>query len=96
MPAHVIVLASPRSNRSDGAAKYAQAVQPLLVAAGAKAVFRGPVTKTVAGSESVATGLVLEFPNADAAASFFAQDAYAALIPLRDESFARIEIHIVG
>jgi uncharacterized protein (DUF1330 family) len=96
MPAHVIVLATPRSDRSEGAAKYSQAVQPLLAAAGAKAVFRGPVTQTVAGGESATTGLVLEFPDADAAASFFAQDAYMALVPLRDESFARIEIHIVG
>ena len=96
MPAYVIVLARPRPDRSEDAAKYSQAVQPLLAAAGVKPVFRGPVSKTVAGEGSVATGMVLEFPDQQAAAAFFAQDAYQALVPLRDESFARMEIHIVG
>lgn len=96
MAAHVMVLARPKPDRSDGAAKYSQAVQPLLAAAGAKRALHGPVTKTVAGTDIPVTGTVLEFPDADAAAAFFAQDAYTALIPLRDESFALLEIHIVG
>jgi uncharacterized protein (DUF1330 family) len=71
-------------------------VQPLLAAAGVKVTFRGPVSGSVAGSVASVTGMVLEFPDAGAASDFFAQDAYQALVPLRDQSFDQMEIHIVG
>jgi len=96
MPAHVIVLATPRPERAEDAAKYSQAVQPLLAAAGARPLLRGPVSETIAGVGGAATGMVLEFPDLVAAADFFAQDAYQSLVGLRDDSFARMEIHIVG
>lgn len=96
MPAHVIVLAAPRPEKAEGAARYSQAVQPLLAAAGARPLLRGPVSEAVSGQEGFATGMVLEFPDQAAAHDFFAQDAYQALVDLRDESFALMEIHIVG
>ena len=96
MPAHVIVLAAPRPERAGDAARYSLAVQPLLAAAGARPVFRGPVSGTVSGASGLATGMVLEFPDLTAARDFFAQDAYQALVDLRDDSFALMEIHIVG
>jgi uncharacterized protein (DUF1330 family) len=96
MPAHVIVLATPRTEKAEGAARYSQAVQPLLSAAGARPLFRGPVLKTVSGTSGLATAMALEFPDLKAARDFFAQDAYQALVGLRDDSFALMEIHIVG
>jgi uncharacterized protein (DUF1330 family) len=96
MPTHVIVLATPHPHKAEDAARYAQAVQPLLATAGAKPLFRGPVTVTVAGGDTPSTGMVLEFPDHEAATDFFAQDAYQALVAIRDEAFARMEIHIVG
>ncbi len=96
MPAHVIILARPHPEKAEDAARYAQAVQPLLTAAGAKPIIRSPVSKTVASVGAPSAGMVFEFPNYDAATGFFAQDAYQALVPLRDQSFAMMEIHIVG
>lgn len=96
MPAHVIVLAKPHPHKAEDAVRYAQAVQPLLAAAGARPLFRGPVSETVAGAHAPSTGMVLEFPDYEAATDFFAQDAYQALVALRDEGFAQMEIHIVG
>lgn len=96
MSAHVIVLAAPRPEKVAEAARYSQAVQPLLAAAGARLLFRGPVSETVSGASGVATGMVLEFTDLTAARDFFVQDAYRALVDLRDNSFALMEIHIVG
>ena len=95
MTARVVVLASPKPDMAEGAAKYAAGVQPLLAAAGVKPAFRGPVAETIAGSSPPATIMVLDFPDAQAATDFFAQDAYQALVPLRDESFARMDIYVV-
>ncbi|MDP1737666.1 MAG: DUF1330 domain-containing protein [Caulobacter sp.] len=96
MSAYVIVLAAPRPEKADEAARYSHAVQPLLAAAGARPLLRGPVSETVSGAGGLATGMVLEFPDRAAASDFFTQDAYQALVGLRDESFALMEIHIVG
>lgn len=96
MAAYVVVLAQPRSDKSEQLARYAEATEPLRVAAGGKIVFRGPVNKTIAGEDFATMAIVLEFPDAEAAQSFFNDDAYQAQIPVRDESFSRLQIHILG
>jgi uncharacterized protein (DUF1330 family) len=96
MPAYVMVLAEARHDKADGVAEYSRGVAPLLAAAGGKPLLRGAAAKTIAGPDFTGNGLVLEFPDVGAAEAFFEQDAYRALVPLRDESFSRIEIQIVG
>lgn len=96
MPAHAIVLAKPHPHKAEEAERYSNAVQPLLAAAGTRPLFRGPVSTTVSGTSRPAIGMVLEFPDLAAAREFFAQGAYQALVDLRDDSFAMMEIHIVG
>ncbi|MEO3416286.1 DUF1330 domain-containing protein [Roseovarius sp. CAU 1744] len=96
MTAHVIVLSTPAPNKTEGAKKYAESVQPLLKTAGVTPKLRGPVTETLAGQNSPATVLALEFPDRTAAIGFFAQHAYRELIPLRDDSFSQMEIYIMG
>ena len=96
MAAYVLVLAKPRSDKSEELAQYAKATEPLREAAGGKVVFRGPVTRTIAGDYSLAMGIVLEFPDSGAAASFFDNDGYKALRELRDESFHSLQIHVLG
>ncbi|MBY8977909.1 DUF1330 domain-containing protein [Rhodobacteraceae bacterium NNCM2] len=93
MTAHVVVVATPDPAKADGARTYVESVQPLLKAAGVQAVVRGPVAETLAGNAPAASVTVLAFPDGAAATAFFEQEAYQALIPLRDESFARMEIH---
>lgn len=96
MTAHVVVLSTPDPTKADGAKKYADAVQPLLKAAGLAPKLRGPVVETLAGKTSPAIVLVIEFPDQDAAKSLFDQQAYQDLIPLRDDSFSQMEIYILG
>lgn len=96
MAAFVVVLAEPRSDKSEQLDHYAKTTEPLREAAGGKIVFRGPVTRTVTGGATPQMGIVLEFPDAAHAASFFDNEAYQALTPLRDESFQSLQIHILG
>ena len=96
MTAKIIVLATPNPEKTAGAKSYSEQVQPLLQAAGVKPTFRGPVAEAIAGDTPPSTIMLLEFPNAAAASAFFSQDAYQALVPLRDESFTRMEIYLVG
>jgi uncharacterized protein (DUF1330 family) len=96
LTAYAIVLASPSAENAEGAKAYSAGVQPLLAAAGVKVAFRGPVSESVAGSVAPAIGMVLEFPDTSAAHAFFAQEAYQALVALRDQSFDQMEIHIVN
>ncbi|MFP3385678.1 DUF1330 domain-containing protein [Tritonibacter sp. SIMBA_163] len=96
MTTHVIVLSKPDPAKADGARRYADAVQPLLKAAGVVPTLRAPVAASVAGKATPATVLVLEFADEAVARGFFDQPAYRDLIPLRDDSFAHMEIHILG
>lgn len=96
MTAHVIVIAKPDPGKAEGAKRYAESVQPLLKAAGVAPKLKGPIVETLAGKSSPATALVLEFPDHAAAKAFFEQEAYQDLIPLRDDSFLHMEIHILA
>lgn len=96
MTARVIVLSRPDPGKAEGAAKYAASVQPLLRAAGVAPVLRAPVAERLAGKTDPATVLVLDFPDQVAAKAFFEQQAYQDLIPLRDDSFLHMEIHVLS
>lgn len=96
MATKVIILASPNPEKADGAKAYSEKVQPLLQAAGVKPTFRETVSEVIAGGQPPSVVMLLEFPDAANASAFFAQDTYQALIPLRDESFSRMEIYHLG
>ncbi len=96
MTALVVVISKPDPAKAEGAKKYAESVQPLLKAAGVAPKFRGPVVETLAGANSPAVVMVLEFADEEAAKAFFDQQAYQELIPLRDDSFTQMEIYLLG
>ena len=102
MTTHVIVLSKPDPAKADGARRYADAEMVRIrgtktkKAAGVVPTLRAPVAASVAGKATPATVLVLEFTDEAAARGFFDQPAYRDLIPLRDDSFVHMEIHILG
>lgn len=96
MSAYVVGLVTPNAQETEAASAYGAGVEPLLAAAGAKIVFRGPVAATIAGDNPPRNIIVLEFPDGNAARAFFEQDAYKKLIPLRDKGFSRMEIFQIG
>ncbi len=75
MSAHVVVISTPDPVKTDGAKQYTEAVGSLLKAAGVGIKLRGPVVENLAGGKTPATVLAIEFPDLDAAKSFFDQKA---------------------
>jgi uncharacterized protein (DUF1330 family) len=65
---------------------YVSAVGATIAAHGGKMVARGKVVKQLAGEVKHQIEAVFEFPNADAVDTWYASDAYQALIPNRDEA----------
>ena len=96
MSAHVVVLSTPDPAKTDGAKQYAEAVGPLLKAAGVETKLRGPVVENLAGGKTPATVLAIEFPDLDAAKSFFDQKAYQDLIQMRDDSYSQMENYVLS
>lgn len=96
MSVHVVILATPRPEATEALAAYGAGVQPLLAAAGATVVFRGPVASTLAGGDPPASILVLAFEDSERAHAFFRDEAYRRLLPVREKAFARIEIFEVA
>jgi uncharacterized protein (DUF1330 family) len=93
--ATVLVISSPRPEKGEGVEKYAASVRALFKEAGMTPTLRAPVVLTLAGDSKPATVLTLNFPDVETAQAFFNQPAYQNLVPLRDDSFQRMEIHIL-
>ena len=96
MSAHVVVMSTPDPAKAEGVKQYAEAVRPLLKAAGVDIKLRGSVVENLAGGSTPATVLGIEFPDLDAAKSFFDQQAYQDLIQLRDDSHSQMEIYVLS
>ena len=96
MTARVLILNTPNPAGQAQLKAYGERVRPLLAAAQAKVLFRSDDLTTVAGSLNSKNAMVLEFPSRADAESFFEQEAYQALIPLRSAGFQQLEIAILA
>ena len=89
--ATLIVTASPNPNEMESVQGYLQGVLPLLMGAGGKLVKRLKVNEVILGNPSGMV-LVMDFDSDEAIAALFESDEYAALIPMRDQGFAEMNI----
>ena len=89
--ATLIVTASPNPNEMESVQGYLQGVLPLLMGAGGKLVKRLKVNEVILGNPSGMV-LVMDFDSDEAIAALFESDEYAALITMRDQGFAEMNI----
>ncbi len=66
--------------------EYRSRVPATLAPWGASLVFRGRRLSVLAGGHAHPDTVVIRFPDAEAAAGWFASAAYQALIPLRERA----------
>ncbi len=92
--AYLVVTAKPNPDGADAMQQYVAQAGELLDAAGAQPVGRFKFTQGLAGGAFPPLTVVMEFPSVAAITDVFASDAYAALIPLRDQGFSEINISI--
>jgi uncharacterized protein (DUF1330 family) len=84
--ATLVVTALPNPAEMPSVQAYLQGVMPLLMGAGGSLVKRLKVTAVLNGSPSGMV-LVMDFPSEQVVRDLFASDAYAALVPARDQGF---------
>jgi uncharacterized protein (DUF1330 family) len=89
--ATLVVTATPNPHEMDSVQGYLQGVLPLLMGAGGKPVKRLKVDEVIRGNPSGMV-LVMDFDSEEAISTMFESDDYAALIPMRDQGFAEMNI----
>ena len=89
--ATLIVTATPNPNEMESVQGYLQEVMPLLMGAGGQLVKRLKVGDVIRGNQSGMV-LVMDFDSGEAVTAMFESDGYAALIPVRDQGFAEMNI----
>lgn len=65
---------------------YVQSVGPTLAPFGGKALLRGKADCALVGELTHQTVGIIEFPDLEAVKSWYASDAYQALVPLRNRA----------
>ena len=89
--ATLVVTAIPNPNEMESVQAYLQGVMPILVGAGGKLVKRLKVGDVIDGKPSGMV-LVMDFDSDEAITAVFESDEYAALVPVRDQGFAEMNI----
>ena len=89
--ATLVVTGTPNPNEMEAVQGYLQGVLPLLMGAGGKLVERLKVDEVIDGNPSGMV-LVMDFDSDEAITALFESDEYAALIPVRDQGFAEMNI----
>ena len=89
--ATLVVTGTPNPNEMEAVQGYLQGVLPLLMGAGGKLVKRLKVDEVIQGNPSGMV-LVMDFDSDEAITALFESDEYAALIPVRDQGFAEMNI----
>ena len=87
----MVVTATPNPNEMESVQGYLKGVLPLLMAAGGKPVKRLKVDEVIRGNPSGMV-LVMDFDSDEAITALFESEEYAALIPIRDQGFAEMNI----
>ncbi len=87
----LVVTATPNPNEQKSVQAYLQGVLPLLMGAGGNPVKRLKVNEVIRG-KSTGMVLVMDFDSDEVVTEIFHSDEYAALIPIRDQGFAEMNI----
>ena len=89
--ATLVVTAVPNPSEMESVQEYLRGVLPLFMGAGGKLVKRLKVDRNIHGNPAGMV-LVMDFDSDEAITGLFESDEYAALIPMRDQGFAEMNI----
>ena len=93
--ATLVVTAVPNPEEMGSVQEYLQGVMPLLTGAGGKVV-RRLKTSSVVNGRPAGMVLVMDFPSEEAVTSMFDSLDYQALVPVRDQGFAEMNILVTN
>lgn len=90
----LLVTAQTNPEEHEALQAYVSASGELFKAAGAKPLNKFKIASQIIGNHSMDLISILEFPNADALAKVFDDEAYKALLPLRELAFTKLEAYV--
>ena len=90
----VMVQGTPRADRKDVLAQYQQVARATIAKHGGEVVARGSGLGALHGNGKHQAGIVLRFPDKAAAEGWYNDPEYRAVLPLREQAFAEIEINM--
>lgn len=94
MTATLITIGTLKPNAETHLEQYAQAVIPLLKAAGVKIRGRYKGVETLVGERRPDLVAVMDFPSVDAIKQFFSSDAYQVALVHRHQAFHTLQTFI--
>ncbi len=94
MSVMVLVQGTARPDRKDELAQYQQAARAVIAKHGGEVVARGSGVGSLYGSGKYQIGIVLRFADKAAAEGWYHDPEYRKVLPLRDQAYADLEIHM--
>lgn len=91
-PIFLIGLGVPNPAHPEAMAAYSKGAMPLLETAGGRVVGRYRRDTILAGEVAPQTVFIMAFDDAERARAALASEAYAALIPIREKAFERLDL----
>ena len=92
--AYQIVMGVPSDKEALG--QYQQGAGPIAGKLGARPVAKVAIAETYMGDSPAAFMSIAEFANADDIKSFFSDEAYQPLVPLRDKALNELNVYIAN
>ncbi len=92
MSVMVLVQGNPDPNKADTLQKYQQTARTIIGKYGGEVVARGGGIGKLHGSKDYQVGIVIRFPDKAAIEAWYSDPDYQAVLPLRNEAYADLEI----
>ena len=90
----VFVQGNPIPEKAETLQQYQQVARTVIGKHGGQPVARGSGLATLHGSRQWKVGIVVRFPDMAAVQAWYNDPEYQRVLPLRDQSFAELEINV--
>ncbi len=90
----VLVQGNPLPEKADTLQQYQQVARTIIAKHGGQVVARGAGVASLHGGQPRKVGIVVRFPDLAAAQAWYNDPEYQQVLPLRDQSYAELEINV--
>ena len=90
----VLVQGNPIPEKAETLQQYQQVARTVIAKHGGQPIARGSGVATLHGGQQRKVGIVVRFPDLAAAQAWYNDPDYQRVLPLRDQSYAELEINV--
>ena len=96
LPVFLHIEATPNLDEREALIDYLNKVPQIVKRYGGVPIATYDVERTLDPLESPAMFIVMSFPSRDSIDDFFHDEAYQAIVPLRDKGFSHLRFHVTS